>query len=206
MIITFDILHKIAPGCKKVNHKRLHDLAHWMNEWFPDYDIDTVQEMRHIIAQFAHETDSFNALEEYASGKAYEGRKDLGNTMPGDGVKFKGRGLPMITGRNNYKELGKEIGEPNKFINNPQLLCQPSWAVYAGCVFWRNRGLDTFANMPDAARIPYKTKKTNVETKVVETVILQLTPIEYISRRINGGVNGLEDRKKFYERTKSLIS
>lgn len=205
MIITFDQLKQIAPACKKKNETRLKDIAYWLNEWFPDYGIDTLQEMRHCIAQFAHETDSFNAMEEYASGSAYEGRKDLGNTMTGDGVKFKGRGLPMTTGRANYRELGIEAGEPTKFTNNPELLSEPCWAVFAGCVFWRNRGLDTFANMPDNAKIPYKTRGKDDSTGEFKIIILQLSPIEYISRRINGGTNGLDDRKAFYGRAKSVI-
>lgn len=78
MIITTDILKAIAPGSKKTNYKLLPDLAHWMNVWLPKYDIDTNAELCHFLSQTAHESDSFNTLEEYASGKAYEGRKDLG--------------------------------------------------------------------------------------------------------------------------------
>lgn len=193
MIITFDILYKIAPGCKKVNHKRLSDLAHWMNEWFPDFGIDSVQEIRHYIAQTAHETDSYNALEEYASGIAYEGRKDLGNVKEGDGKRFKGRSLIMTTGRNNYLFLGAELGEPNKFIKNPELLCDPNWAVWAACKYWEQKNFNAIANLPDTANIP------------VHRLNKSLSPLEYITWRVNGGFTHLLQRKLFYERAKSTI-
>lgn len=92
MEITRDILKQIAPGSKKTNYKYLSGLSLWMNHWFPKFEIDTRGELCHILAQLAHESDSFNALEEYASGQAYEGRLDLGNSTKGDGIKFKGRG------------------------------------------------------------------------------------------------------------------
>jgi hypothetical protein len=68
-------------------------LAEWINRICPDYEIDTPQEFCHFLAQACHETDHFVTLREYASGRAYEGRMDLGNTQPGDGVRFRGRGI-----------------------------------------------------------------------------------------------------------------
>ena len=73
------------------------DLADWMNKTCPLYEIDAPQEYCHFLAQACHETDRFKTLREYASGKAYEGRVDLGNTQPGDGVKFKGHGSGEVT-------------------------------------------------------------------------------------------------------------
>lgn len=193
MIITTDILKAIAPGSRKTNYKLLPELAHWMNEWFPKFDIDTLGELRHSISQFAHESDSFNSLEEYASGKAYEGRKDLGNVVKGDGERYKGRGLIMTTGRTNYLGLGQKLGKPNIFLDNPELLENPSWAVWSAYQFWNDRDLSTFANMPDSAELYSKRYNKNI------------SPIEYISIRINGGWNGILDRKKFYERAKQII-
>ena len=71
-------------------------LADWMNQTCPTYEIDTPQEYCHFLAQACHETDHFRTLREHASGSAYEGRTDLGNTQPGDGVKFKGRGISKL--------------------------------------------------------------------------------------------------------------
>jgi|SRR5882672_2461730 len=193
MIITTDILKAIAPGSKKSNYKHLDGLALWMNHWFPLYEIDTKGEVCHILAQLAHESDSFNAMEEYASGKAYEGRKDLGNTRPGDGVKFKGRGPLQVTGKVNYSLMGVKAGTPLKFILNPQLLATPEWGIWSACIFWTEKGLLDISNMDDGERIWVKSRNEN------------LSPLEYITYRVNGAFNGYQERLKFYERAKSII-
>ncbi|MDQ3773186.1 MAG: hypothetical protein M3461_01805 [Pseudomonadota bacterium] len=64
-----------------------------MNKICPTYEIGNPREYAHFLAQACHETDHFKTLREYASGKAYEGRADLGNKQPSDGVKYKGRGI-----------------------------------------------------------------------------------------------------------------
>lgn len=198
--ITVDILKALAPGSKKTNHKHLHGLAWWMNHWFPKFDIDTPQEIRHMLTQLAHESDSFNAMEEYASGQAYEGRKDLGNTKPGDGIKFKGHGPLQITGRKNHHLMGVRAGAPMKFIDNPSLLATPEWGVWSACIFWTDKGLLTISNMQDTDKIPYKRRISEDHAEII-----MLSPVEYISRRVNGGVNGLSERIKFYERAKTII-
>jgi putative chitinase len=199
IVITTDILKALAPGSKKTNYKHLHGLALWMNHWFPEFEIDTPQEIRHILAQLAHESDSFNALEEYASGRAYEGRKDLGNIRAGDGIKFKGRGPLQVTGRRNYSLMGVKAGAPMKFIDNPKLLATPEWGVWSAATFWVEKGLLDISNMPDTDKIPYKRKNGG------EVEIIMISPIEFISRKVNGGINGLSERIKFYERAKSII-
>lgn len=193
MEITVDILKAIAPGSKKTNYKHLNGLALWMNHWFPIFDIDTNGEIRHFLAQVAHESDSFNAMEEYASGQAYEGRKDLGNIKAGDGIKFKGRGPLEVTGRTNYHLMGVKAKAPMKFIDNPGLLATPEWGVWAALIFWTDRGLLDISNMPDDAIIWSKRWNKN------------LSPLEYITSRVNGAFNGLEQRKIFYERAKQII-
>jgi putative chitinase len=133
------------------------------------YGIDSPLARAHFYAQIAHESDGFNTLEEYASGKAYEGRKDLGNTQKGDGVKYKGRGYIQLTGRYNYKTYGDLVGED--LINNPRLASDdPYVALKIAAQYWQKHDLTKYA------------KLDNIET---------------ITKRINGGFNGLADRKRF---------
>lgn len=166
----------------------MRGLAEWLNATCPLYEIDTPQEYCHFLAQACHETDHFNTLREYASGRAYEGRADLGNTQAGDGVRFKGRGIFQTTGRANYLQLGIKKGRRDLFINNPELLEQPEHAVWSACEFWRTRGLNDVANHADS----------DVLKKKYRRQIIDVSPVEYIGITINGGYNGMDERKKYY--------
>src|SRR5450631_4424983 len=92
----------------------------FINDTCVKFDISTPIRQLCFPAQVGHESGSLFFTEELASGQAYEGRKDLGNIQPGDGVKFKGRGLIQITGRNNYKAVSDALR--TDFIINPTLL------------------------------------------------------------------------------------
>jgi len=174
----------------------MSSLADWMNKICPSYEIDTPQEYSHFLAQACHETDHFKTLREYASGKKYEGRTDLGNTHPGDGVKYKGRGIFQTTGRSNYLQLGITKGHRDLFINTPELLEQPEYAVWSACEYWKTRGLNDVANHTDTDILKKKYKKK----------ILDVSPVEFISITINGGFNGMDDRKKYYSIAKSVLT
>src|SRR5512134_1807593 len=76
-------------------------------EAMPANDINTPLRIAHFLAQLGHESGDLRYSEELASGIAYEGRLDLGNTQPGDGMRFKGRGLIQLTGRANYTRYGQ---------------------------------------------------------------------------------------------------
>lgn len=200
MTITVDILKAIAPGSKKTNYKHLSGLALWMNYWFPLFDIDQKGEYCHFLAQAAHETDSFNSLVEYATGDAYDTRTDLGNTpqKDGDGRRLKGRGVYMVTGTLNYKKATLEWnesfpGDKLDFFKKPHLLEDPKYAVWSACQYWDQRDLNSIAALPDTANVWVKRLKRN------------LSPVEYITYRINGGQNHIEERKEFYERAKAVI-
>ncbi|MDK9704110.1 MAG: hypothetical protein OEL20_13330 [Sulfuritalea sp.] len=163
-------------------------LAEWLNATCPRFEIDTPQEYCHFLAQACHETDHFRTLREYASGRAYEGRADLGNTKPGDGVRFRGRGIFQTTGRANYLQLGIKKGRRDLFINNPELLEQPEFAVWSACEYWLTRGLDDVANHADG----------DVLKKKYRRAVIDVSPVEYIGITINGGYNGMDERKRFY--------
>lgn len=121
----------------------------------------------HFFAQLGHESGSFQYMEEIASGQAYEGRKDLGNVQPGDGRRYKGRGPIQLTGRANYREYGRELGIDLE--THPEIAAFPSLGMMTACAYWRKKGLNALAD------------EDNVEA---------------ITRRINGGLNGFDDRKK----------
>ena len=165
-----------------------------MNHWFPQFNIDTKSEICHFLAQAAHETDSFNALEEYASGEAYEGRRDLGNINPGDGVKYKGRGVFQTTGLANYVRLDSILNEPSiSFELHPEMLETAQFAVWSACVFWNDRHFNDIANMRDG------------EIVYVKRLDKNLTSLQYITYRVNGSIKTVPQRQKFYERAKNII-
>jgi len=170
-------------------------LAEWLNKTCPGYEIDTAQEFCHFLAQACHETDHFRVLREYASGKAYEGRADLGNKNPGDGVKFKGRGIFQTTGRANYLQLGIKKGNQDLFLNNPEFLEQPEFAVWSACEYWKTRGLNDIANHRDSDML----------SKKYRGKVIPVSPVEFISISINGGYNGMEERKAFYAKAQVSI-
>lgn len=142
--------------------------------------ITTPLRRAHFLAQLAHESGSFVYAEELASGEDYEGRvKDLGNTEKGDGKRFKGRGLIQLTGRANYKAYGADIGidltTDGKWT---QVATDPVLAVGAAGWFWDTKKLNTHADADDALKI---------------------------TRIINGGTNGLEDRMKYLYRARWFL-
>lgn len=183
MQLTADILRRIAPAAPKDVDKFVKPLIATMER----YEINTLQRAAMFLAQLAHESDSFKAVEEYASGKAYEGRKDLGNVFPGDGVKYKGKSLIQLTGRANYKIVSKAFGID--FVAYPEKLKEPYWAAMIGGWFWDSKKLNTYADLPSTWR---SKRKEDAFTTV--------------SRLINGGLNGLADRKAKYARAIVALS
>lgn len=145
-----------------------------------DAGIDTPLRQAHFLAQIAHESGGLRWLEELASGEAYEGRADLGNDQPGDGVRFKGRGLIQLTGRANYTEFGRALGRDLTSSTEAaaQVAEDPDLCVRAATWFWSENGLNALADADD---------------------------LEAVTRRINGGLNGLDDRAKYLERAKAVF-
>lgn len=137
MKITNDFLKQVMPQSTEANRQKYIE---WLNYFMPKYGIDSDKEVAAFIAQIGHESGYLRYSEEIASGKAYEGRRDLGNIYAGDGIKYKGRGLIQITGRYNYAQLSKDLGED--FIKNPELLSTPKYAVQSACWFWNKNKLN----------------------------------------------------------------
>lgn len=121
----------------------------------PKYGITTSLQIAHFLAQLAHESGSFLYPEELASGAAYEGRKDLGNTEPGDGKRFKGRGLIQLTGRANYTKYQAYNKAANiDFLAHPESIARdPVYSVDAACWFWFDRRIGPMADRDDVKAV-----------------------------------------------------
>jgi putative chitinase len=186
--MTPEQLKKIVPGISENNLKTYVPL---LNEAFEKYDINTPERQRCFIAQIAHESGSFRYTKEIASGKTYEGRADLGNTEPGDGVKFPGRCLIQCTGRANYRACSLFLFGDERLLEHPELLEEPQNAVDGACWYWTKNKLNEICDKPDNWYRLYRDKKRN--------------KFEWLTIRINGGLNGYKDRLEFYERAKEVI-
>jgi putative chitinase len=142
-------------------------------------EISSPLRMAHFLAQVGHESGELRYSEEIASGNAYEGRTDLGNTEPGDGRRFKGRGLIQLTGRANYAAYSKARGIDYTTDEGAKLLAtDPETAVDVSCWFWTTHNLNRFADLDD---------------------------ITTITKRINGGLNGFDERKRKLVRAKFFL-
>lgn len=175
--ITTDQIRKISPF---VSEKAANLFLPYINKHAARFEVNTPMRMAAFIAQLLHESGSLNYVREIASGKAYEGRKDLGNTMQGDGVRFKGRGLIQITGRANYRALSKYLyNDENVLQNTPDNLATPELAVVSAYWFWH-----VYKNLnPLADKGEFKE----------------------ITKKINGGLNGWAYRIKYYEAAKKVL-
>ncbi len=165
-MITLDDLRAI---CTRTKASVLERYVEPLNAAMREYDIDANPAREtHFLAQVAHESGGFNYVRELATGDAYEGRQDLGNTEPGDGRRYRGRGLIQITGRANYKACGDALGLD--LLGHPELLEEPTNAALSAAWFWDSRNLNELADRGD---------------------------IRAITKRINGGLNGYQDRQTY---------
>ncbi len=163
---------------------RQNTLYPWFNSALGDLledkkGMETCDIIAAFSAQVGHESLDLTTFEEFASGEAYEGRcKQLGNCFPGDGVKYKGRGAIQVTGRRNYEKVSAYLSED--FINKPELLVMPSYGFQTSVWFWVSNGLNQFCSGKQQDFID-------------------------LTKKINGGVNGLEDRITKWNRAKSVM-
>lgn len=173
-MITDDELRQVMPNCAAA--KRTAYLP-FIQQAMAEFGITSYLREAAFLAQLAHESAELRFMEEIASGAAYEGRKDLGNTQPGDGTRYKGRGPIQLTGRANYKKFSDLLGLD--LIDNPTIAATPEVGFRIAGLFWQSRGLNELADQRQ---------------------------FETITRRINGGLNGQPDRLMYYERAKKVLS
>ena len=152
-----------------------------LNTAMSKYGIVTIARIAAFIAQVGHESGQLRYVREIwgptAQQAGYEGRADLGNTVKGDGSKYRGRGLIQITGRANYAACGEALGLG--LINQPELLEQPQHAAMSAAWFWSTKGLNTLADRGELVKI---------------------------TRRINGGSNGMADRQALYTQALKVLA
>jgi putative chitinase len=158
-------------NCFKVN------FASW--DAMEEFGINTPAREAAFLAQIAHESGSLRYTREIASGAAYEGRGDLGNTEPGDGIRFKGRGLIQITGRSNYKRVSKALYGDLRLLKQPEMLEEVIAACRSAAWFWADKELNTLADEQEFRKI---------------------------TRAINGGYNGMADRQAYHARAQKALA
>ena len=180
-MITDDQLKQVMPNLAPA--KRALYLPH-LNAAMQANAIDTPLRTAAFVAQLAHESGEFRWMEEIwgptTAQLRYEPPSDLatklGNTQAGDGKRFKGRGPIQITGRFNYAKFGGLLGLD--LVGNPALAATPEVAFATAGLYWQRNGLNELADARDFVTI---------------------------TRRINGGTNGLADRQMYYERAKAVL-
>ncbi len=177
----------LIAACTDAPIPRAARFADWLCEAMQAYSIDTPLRQAAFLAQVGHESNSLLYTTELwgptSAQRGYEGRADLGNTQPGDGLKFRGHGLIQVTGRANHAAMRDRLrmrfgARVPDFEARPEQLCVPEWAAYSAADFWDMKKLNPLADAE---------------------AFFQIT------RRIDGGTNGIEDRLQRYERAKKAL-
>ena len=172
--VTQSELQRIMPNLSSADAQRY--LPH-LNAAMAEANINTPARQAAFLAQLAHESGQLRYMEEIASGSAYEGRRDLGNTQPGDGVRYKGRGPIQLTGRANYRAAGQALGIDLE--GNPQRAKDPDVAFRIAAWYWSSRNLNQYADAGNFSAITY---------------------------RINGGYNGAADRNAYWRVAQGVLA
>jgi predicted chitinase/LysM repeat protein len=171
--VSMQQLRSIMPN---LSEARAQQMLPPLNAAMAEAGINTPRRQAAFLAQLAHESGEFRYMEEIASGAAYEGRTDLGNTQPGDGVRFKGRGPIQLTGRSNYRAAGQALGIDLE--NNPTRAADPDVGFRTAAWFWNSRNLNQYADAKNFDAITY---------------------------RVNGGYNGKASRDAYYARALQVL-
>ena len=176
MILT---LNQLASACG-ARIDRAQAFLPYIQEAIDAYGIDTPERVAAFLAQIGHESGSLRYTRELASGAAYEGREDLGNTEPGDGPRYRGRGLLQVTGRDNYRRCSLALyNDTQHLLDHPEVLELPDPACRSAGWFWLAHHLNEKADAGD---------------------------FERITRIINGGTDGEAARLAFYERAQKVLA
>lgn len=201
---TEEQLQHLIPKAKNISE--------WytsMYEILPQYDIYDIARVAAFIAQCAHESGGFTTLSENLNyswqglrkvfpkyfpddataqaynrqpekiaNRVYANRMGNGSEASGEGYKFRGRGLIQLTGKSNYQRCSMSMFEDNTLVDNPDVLTQPYYALHSACWFWNANRLNELADVQD---------------------------IKMMTKKINGGFIGLEDRVKHYNHAIEIL-
>lgn len=182
MSITAPQLLQILPNAGK----QAGVFVPGLNATMVKYAIITRLRMAAFIAQIGHESGQLRYVRELG-GDTYLAKYDtgrlaqrLGNTpeADGDGQKYRGRGLIQVTGRANYQACSEALFGDSRLLNTPELLEQPVYAAMSAGWYWQRAGLNSLADKGDFLAI---------------------------TKKINGGTNGLADREELYERALKVL-
>lgn len=179
--IDGDFILKIAPRFSGENARSqaaiVGAIAPVFAATLDSYEINTPLRIAHFMGQITHECAGFRTTEEFASGEKYEKREDLGNIHDGDGPLYKGRGLLQLTGRANYRDMGHKLGL--QLEKKPHLAGEPVTSLKIACEYWKSRKINGPSDRDDLLKV----------TKLV-----------------NGGKNGLADRRNYLRKAKLAIA
>ncbi|WP_444904772.1 peptidoglycan-binding protein [Microbulbifer sp. CnH-101-E] len=181
ILLDSDFIFAVAPkfsgNFAKEQSRIIEAVAVDFSKVLDDYLINTPLRIAHFMGQVTHESAGFRTTEEFASGAAYEGRKDLGHIYPGDGKRYKGRGLIQLTGRYNYRKIGKKLGLPLE--ENPELAAEPTTSLKIACEYWKSRSINQPADRDDLAEV---------------------------TRRVQGGDRHIKERRKYLRKAKQALA
>jgi putative chitinase len=185
-IVTESTLRVVMPAARAQD---ISDFVGPLNAAMHEYGITTPQRQAAFLGQIAVESDQFwhqrdhygtHRGEEYASGVKYENRHDLGNVHPGDGPRYKGHGLIQTTGFDNHHKASVVLN--HDFVGHPEDLCLPEWASRSAGYYWKSHGCNELA-----------------DAGTDESFIA-------ITKKINGGTNGLKERQQFWAAAKTALA
>jgi putative chitinase len=202
---TEDAVRQLIPKVKNFDE--------WYNNLLnilPEYDIDTPHRVAAFMAQCGHESGGFTLMQEnlnYSAkglrgtfgkyfpnddiakqyerkpekiaNRVYANRMGNGDEASGEGWYFRGRGIVQITGKNNYTKCSQSLFESNVLVENPDLLLETEYAIHSACWFWSAARLNELADIGD---------------------------IKTMTKRINGGFIGLEDRINHYNHAIEILT
>jgi predicted chitinase len=172
--VTVEQLMAIMP---KLGRAKAEAYLPLLNQAMADAQIDNPRRKAAFLSQLAVESSDLTDFEENADGRAYEGRKTLGNTQPGDGPRFKGRGPIQLTGRDNYTRAGRKLGLD--LVNHPELVQNdPAVGFRTAAWFWNDKHPNAAADAGDFTAVTLK---------------------------VNGGTNGIDARRRAYDQALKVL-